>query len=360
MGSRAADLAASLNAALGEGTVRVGSDPSLKVRYWPTEVLPFDVLLGGGLPAGRSIEIYGDYSTLKSYMALRAIASVQRRGGTAGLVDTEHAFDPSWAEQLGVDTDELITIHPANGEDAVMVSEALIRDGIDLLVWDSVAATIPKAYAEARPGEDQQPARLASLMSKGLQRMNAANTRTALLFINQTRVNVGMSFGPKESNPGGKALGFYSSMRVRFVKGGKIQDSIKTWDGEKYIDSKQTIAMKIKATLEKSKLNKPLREGWFSFDLESGSVDDLGFLIAQGLETGLITYSNARWTIPEILEDSIHGKDKFKDWLQEDEEVQQWLRDQIVPTVPIQSPASSPTPSAAPGRKKGGRSKPES
>lgn len=323
------DIAKSLNTVFGEGTVLLGSDPSLTVTFWPTGVLPFDALLGGGLPVGRSIEVFGDYSSLKSYLALKAIAAVQAQGGVAALVDTEHAFDPEWAQALGVDTDDLIVQMPETGEDAVKVTEVLIRNGTDLIVWDSVAATQPKQYAEKAPGDDNQPGALARFMSSSLRRLNSINKKTCLLYINQTRVNVGMTFGPAEANPGGKALGFYASQRIRMVKAGKITHTEKAHDGEKLIDVRVTDAVKIKAVLEKSKLNRPLREEWFLFDLHGGRIDETAWLIAQGLERGVITFKGAMWTIPDYLEDSVRGREKFKEWLDGDPEAKEWLLNEL-------------------------------
>jgi recombination protein RecA len=347
------DIAAQLNAVFGEGTVRLGSDPSLVVRYWPTGVLPVDVLLGGGIPAGRFTEIFGDYSTLKSYIGLRCIAEVQRLGGTTALVDTEHAFDPDWAHRLAVDTSALLLQHPPNGEAAVKITEVLIRNKIDLIVWDSVAATLPKAYQEATPGDSasEAPARLAALMSKACARLNAANSSTAILAINQTRVNVGMTYGgTRDVTPGGKALNYYASYRVRCSKAGKITVPIKQDDGEKMVDGKETVAVKIRASLEKSKLSAPHREALFIFDLMTGTTDDLGYLVAQGLERGLVVAPNSRYTIPEAMDGSVHGQEKFKTWLAENPEVVTWLRDQILepsltaspgkPTAPVKKTAS--------------------
>lgn len=330
--SKASDIAAQLNSVLGDGTVKVGSDPDLEVKYLPTGVLPIDVLLKGGIPRGRITEVYGSYSSLKSYVALRAIATTQEDGGTCALIDTERAYDPEWLEKLGGDPDELIVQHPAHGERAIMVTETLLRSGIDLVVWDSVAATITKNSIEKTAEDDVQPARLAAFMSRALPRLNAANTgQTAVLMINQTRVNVGITFGSNETTPGGKALPYYASYRVKFTKAGKVTEDVKVWDGDKYVSAKQQIGVKIKTSLEKSKLNSPFRESWFVYDSVAGDVDDAGFLVAQGLEHGLITMANARWTLERDGWNggkAIHGIAKFKDALTEDD--LQWLIDQLV------------------------------
>lgn len=330
---RAAEIAAALNASLGEGTVRMGSDPSLEVVQWATGCVPFDVILGGGLPAGRSVELFGGWSVLKSYFGLVAIAAVQAQGGTAAIVDTEHAFDPAWAEELGVDLGELIVQHPKTGEDAVKVTTTLIMNQVDLVVWDSVAASQPKSYAEAEPGssEEQQPARLAVLMSNALRRMTSLNSKTCLLFINQTKTNIGVRFGSKESTPGGRALPYYASMRIRLSRAGKITRDVKTFDGENNVTAKEITGYKIKAELDKSKLNKPHRELWFTFDLDSAEIDETGFLIAQGIEQGWITEPSKGWfTIEEIMDGKVHGRKKLRQWVESDEDVLEWMREKVM------------------------------
>lgn len=331
--SRAQEIAAAVNKEMGPGSLKLGSDPSLTVKLWPTGVLPFDVILGGGLPAGRSIEVYGGFSTLKSYLALRSIASVQEQGGVCGLVDSEHAFDPSWAASLGVDVDNLILQHPENGEQAVMATTTLIVNELDLVVWDSIAALLPKAYQEATPGDsrENQPARLATLMSKGMARMNSANSQTSLFLINQTRTNLSITFGSKETTPGGNAVPFYTSMRLRLAKAGRITRDVKVDDTEKEISTKEIVGHKIKATLDKSKLNRPHREVWFQFNMEDASVDETNFLIAQGLEMGLITQpSKARFTIEEWMDGSVHGRKQLREWLDEEPEVVEWLAEKVM------------------------------
>jgi recombination protein RecA len=317
-------LSEGLNRVMGEGTIRMGSDPSLVVKYIPTGVVPVDLLLKGGLPRGRFTEIFGDFSTLKSYVAYRALAQVQKAGGKAVLVDTEHAFDPAWYKVLGGNADDLVVQQPAFGEQAAKAVEYCVRQNADLVVWDSIAATNPKSAMETDPTTaNEQPARLASFMSQTLRRLTAANSVTAILALNQTRTNVGITFGSSEVVPGGKSLPFYASYRMSFRKAGRVQSSSKVWDGQKLVDTKQTDHMKIKVTLEKSKLNRPLRESWMLFDLTTGTVDEDSYLMGQGLETGLITRTtNGRWgwnedgakTVTEAqFRAELEGEDR--DWL---------------------------------------------
>lgn len=303
------ELIASVNAAFKSEVLTLASDPSYVVRYLRTGVVPVDHLLGGGLPYGRFIEVYGDYSTLKSYLGLMAIANCQAEGGMAALIDTEKAFDPEWAKGLGVDIDSLIIWPPhnhdskeiINGERAIDVAEVLIRQRVDLIVFDSVAAALPRAEQETQLSGDKniQPARLASLMSLACRKLTAANISTAVLWINQTRVNVGITFGNPEAIPGGKALGFYSSMRLSLYKSGR-----ETVDVEYYgvkegklvkTKGKQTVGTRIRATLTKSKLNTPHRDEYFLFDHRTGEVDNWFFLAAQALELGVIYTDGKGW-----------------------------------------------------------------
>ena len=318
-------LMAEANKILGSDAVIMGSDPSLVVQYISTGVLPIDVLLKGGLPRGRWTEIYGDFSTLKSYVAYRALAEVQRTGGVGGLVDTEHAYDPSWFQSLGGDPGTLVVQRPATGEDAVAAIEFLVRKHADLVVWDSIAATLPASEATKDPRKTSQPARLAALMSEALRRLTAANRRTAVLALNQTRTNVGMTFGPSESVPGGRSLPFYASMRVSLRKAGKITEDVRVWDGDKYVTTKQRTAIKIKATLEKSKLNRPDREAWMVFNLQTASLDETGFLMAQGLEHGYLERDKGRWRWEGeawMTEQEVRDNTTQEDW--------QWLAAQLM------------------------------
>lgn len=300
------ELISMVNKALKADVLTVASDPRLVVRYLRTGVVPFDNLTGGGLAYGRFVEVFGDYSTLKSYVGLSAIASCQQEGGMAALIDTEKSFDPEWAESIGVDLDALIRwpavdhTGPVNGEAAIDAAEALVRGRCDLIVFDSVAAALPKAEEETQLSGDKniQPARLAQLMSLACRKLTAANSTTAVMWINQTRVNVGVMFGNPESVPGGKALGFYSSQRVALRKAGKETIDTETYKVEngKIVKSKvkKTIGTRIRATLEKSKLNTPHQDEFFLFDHQTGMVDNWWYLATKALDLGVI-YTEGGW-----------------------------------------------------------------
>jgi recombination protein RecA len=295
--TKAQELADLVNGALGKGTISLASDKDYEVTYTSTGLLPFDILLQGGMPRGRFVEIIGDYSTLKSYLGLCITREVQRNGGTAAIIDTEHAFDPSWAEQVGVDLDNLIVERPANGELAMDIMEAMITAGIDHITVDSIAATLPQDEQTKRfYGEKIQPGRQAALMSAGLRKVTAANSKTSILWINQTRQKIGITFGSNLSVPGGKAMPYYASYRVEMRKVGKETRDARFYDGEKWVKGKEQIGQKFKAEVLKSKLSKPFREIWFTWSLENNQIDMPTFLVSQGLENDLVKVTGNTWT----------------------------------------------------------------
>jgi len=325
--TRARELAAMVNSTLKTDAVKLASDPEFQPVLLPTGVLPIDVLLGGGIPKGRITEMYGNFSSLKSYIALRCAAETQRAGGIAVLVDTEHAFDAEWARTLGVNTDDLIVWHPEHGEAAVDVTETFLRSyEVDLIVWDSVAATLPKTEHGKMASDTVQPARLAEFMSRSLRKLNTANHATALLFINQVRTNVGITFGSPEAVPGGKALPFYASHRISLRKTGKLYSdadptTVRTSDGYKRQAVKSVVGQNIKATLEKSKLTAPHTEQHFTFDLEHAEVDEVGYAVGWALVNGVVLDAGrGTWEWPSVasgrgrkgLEATIRSDPKLK------------------------------------------------
>ena len=326
-----AEMMAAINKQFGEGAITLANHEDLSVKRRPTDILPIDDLLDGGIPRGRFIELYGSYSTMKSYVLYKALGAEQRRGGKVALIDTEHSFDPEWADQLGCDPDQLVISRPENAEQGIGVMESLVRQRYDIVGFDSIAAAIPKQHQEVAPGEDTQPGALARVMSKGLARLNAANKHTSAIFINQTREKIGVSFGSPTTTSGGKAMGFYASYRLSFVRIGKDTEPTKKWNGEKWVDAKKVIGHKIQVTLEKSKLSAPQTDVIFTYDLRTGEVDERGYLIGKGLESGLIQRSGTgHWSIPGVLDKSVHGQEKWEDWLDKNPEVIDWLKGEVI------------------------------
>lgn len=308
--TKAQELANLVNGALGKGTVSFATDKNYAVTYTPTGLLPFDILFQGGMPRGRFVEVIGDYSTLKSYLGLCITREVQQAGGVAALIDTEHAFDPAWAESIGVDLSTLIVERPANGELAIDIMEALIRGGVDHITVDSIAATLPAAEQGKRMYEEKiQPGRLAFLMSSAMRKLTAANSHTSVLWINQTRLNIGVTFGSPMAVPGGKAMPYYASMRVEIKKVGKETRVVDQHDGEKWVKGREQAGQKFKAEILKSKLSRPFRDTHFTWNLDTNQVDLPVFLISQGLELGLVHTKGNTWSYGDT---KAVGREKFK------------------------------------------------
>lgn len=203
----------------GKGSImRLGEAAAkFSIESIPTGALPLDIALGiGGVPRGRVIEIFGPESSGKTTVALHIIAEAQKKGGVAAFIDAEHALDPSYAKRLGVDTDNLLISQPDTGEQALEIAEALVRSGaVDVVAIDSVAALVPKAEIDGEMG-DAHVGLQARLMSQALRKLSGAisKSKTAAIFINQLREKVGIMFGNPETTPGGRALKFYSSIRL--------------------------------------------------------------------------------------------------------------------------------------------------
>lgn len=353
--ARAKALMAEMNKLLGAGTVQTASDDQYKVEHWPSGLLPIDILLQGGFPKGRFVEIFGNYSTLKSYIGLCTIAQVQASGGTAAVIDTEHSFDSSWAEAIGIKTDELIIARPKSGELGIDIAETLIRGETDFIMFDSIAAALPQDERKKRLDDNNLAvARLAALMSAACRRLTAANKKTSILWINQTRVNVGVLFGSNETTPGGKAIPYYASYRLRMQMIEALKRDIEVFDGDKKRKAKEQYAQKFKAEVVKSKLSAPFRDVFFNWDLEGGRIDIPTYLMAQGLEDGIVTMSGtSAWNYDGT---TIRGKDKFREHLATNPDVLLKLENRIrrehdLPEIAVSSAAigigNAPKPSSA-------------
>jgi recombination protein RecA len=289
-----ADRDKSLDAALaqidkqfGKGSVmRLGDDVRAPMEVIPTGSIALDVALGiGGLPRGRVVEIYGPESSGKTTVALHAIANAQRAGGIAAFIDAEHALDPDYARNLGVDTDALLVSQPDTGEQALEITDMLIRSGaLDIIVIDSVAALVPRAEIEGEMG-DSHVGLQARLMSQALRKLTGAisQSRTTAVFINQLREKVGVMFGSPETTSGGKALKFYASVRldVRRI--------------ETLKDGQEAVGNRVRVKVVKNKVSPPFRQA--EMDLLFGhGISREGGLIDMGVEQGFVRKSGAWYT----------------------------------------------------------------
>ncbi len=306
----------------GKGAVmRLGENASMNVESIHTGSLTLDLALGiGGIPKGRVIEIYGPESSGKTTVALHCVAEAQKAGGTAAFIDVEHALDPIYARQLGVDIDSLLVSQPDSGEQALEIAEALVRSGaIDIIVIDSVAALVTKAEIEGDMG-DSHVGQLARLMSQALRKLTGALAKTdcAAIFINQLREKIGVIYGNPETTTGGRALKFYSSVRIDVRKGEQLKEN-----GE-------VVGSRTKAKIVKNKVAPPFKVA--EFDIMYGvGISHVGEIVDVGVETGVIKKSGAWFYYGETRLGQ--GRDNVKKLFEDNKELAQEIEDKIFAAV---------------------------
>ncbi len=317
----------------GKGAVmRLGDHAQrLQVEAIPTGSIALDVALGvGGLPRGRVIELFGPEGSGKTTVALHVIAESQKRGGVASFIDAEHALDPIYARNLGVNIDELLVSQPDTGEQALEIADMLIRSGaIDVLCVDSVAALVPRAELEGEMG-DTHVGLQARLMSQALRKLTAtvAKSHTCVIFINQIREKVGVMFGSPEVTPGGRALKFYSSVRldVRRIEGIK--------DGAEFIGNR------VRAKVVKNKVAPPFKTA--EFDLMYGTgISKQGSLLDMAVERGVVKKSGAWFTYNE--EQIGQGRENAKAFLTEHTDTALEIEQLILAQLDLDREASAAT-----------------
>ena len=296
----------------GKGAImRLGADQQVKVASIPTGALSLDVALGiGGLPRGRVVEIYGPESSGKTTVALHAVAEAQRAGGIAAFVDAEHALDPVYAKNLGVDIDALLVSQPDTGEQALEIVDMLVRSGaVDIIVIDSVAALTPRAEIEGEMG-DTHVGLQARLMSQALRKLagNLSKSRTSAVFINQIREKVGVMFGSPETTSGGRALKFYSSVRldVRRI------ESLK--DGTDFVGNR------VRVKVVKNKVSPPFKQAEFDIMFGEG-ISKEGSILDMAVDNGVIKKAGA-WFSYEG-EQLGQGREQARSFLREHTDVRE-------------------------------------
>jgi recombination protein RecA len=303
----------------GKGSVmRLGDAPAIwDVEAVSTGSLGLDIALGiGGLPRGRVVEVFGPESSGKTTLTLSVVAEVQRAGGTAAFVDAEHALDPSYAEKLGVNIGELLVSQPDTGEQALEITDMLVRSGaVDLVVIDSVAALTPKAEIEGEMGE-MQVGLHARLMSQALRKLtgNIKRSNTMVIFINQIRMKIGVMFGSPETTTGGNALKFYASVRLDIRRIGAIKN------GEEVVGNMTRVKV------VKNKVSPPFREAEFEIMYGVG-ISREGEVIELGSQQGIIDKAGAWYSYKG--ERIGQGKDNVRTFLQQHPEISREIEEQV-------------------------------
>ena len=309
---------AQIERSFGKGSImKLGATPALDIAAISTGSIGLDIALGiGGLPKGRIIEIYGPESSGKTTLALHVIAEEQRSGGICAFVDAEHALDPAYAKKVGVNIDELLISQPDTGEQALEITDTLVRSGaIDVLVVDSVAALTPRAEIEGEMG-DVQPGLQARLMSQALRKLtaNIKRTNTLVIFINQIRMKIGVMFGSPETTTGGNALKFYASVRLDIRRIGQVKDR------------DEVVGNQTRVKVVKNKLAPPFKQ--VEFDIMYGEgISKRGELIDLGVKAGVVEKSGAWYSFSD--QRIGQGRENAKTFLKDNPDVAFQIEDKI-------------------------------
>ncbi len=323
----------------GKGSVmRMGDQKRERIPAISTGSLGLDIALGiGGLPKGRIVEIYGPESSGKTTLTLSVIAEAQKKGATCAFVDAEHALDPDYAEKLGVNVDDLIVSQPDTGEQALEITDMLVRSGaVDVVIVDSVAALVPKAEIEGEMG-DAHVGLQARLMSQALRKItgNVKNANCLVVFINQIRMKIGVMFGNPETTTGGNALKFYSSVRLDIRRIGAVKQG------------DEVIGNETRVKVVKNKVSPPFRQAEFQI-LYGQGINQLGEVLDLGVQQGLVDKSGAWYAYKG---DKIgQGKQNACDYLAEHPDVAQAIEKEIrarLLAVPSEAPAEAEEKSEA-------------
>jgi len=317
------DLIENLQSKFGEGAImRLGEQKIAKTEVIPSGSLALDLALGvGGLPRGRTVELFGPEMSGKSTLTLHAIAELQKKGGKAAYIDAEHAFDIDYAKKLGVKTDDLLLSQPDSGEDALNILESLVRSGLlDLIVVDSVAALTPRAELEGEMG-DQFMGLQARMMGQALRKLTAvtAKSKTVIIFINQIRSKIGVMYGSPDTTPGGRALKFFSSVRI------DIRSKAKLKKGE------EIVGQQVEAKVVKNKVAPPFKTAEFEIIYGQGIIPEAEILNG-GLKFGIINKSGNTYSFDK--EKLAVGLEAAKTKLREDKKLFEEIKKQIIAVYP--------------------------
>jgi recombination protein RecA len=315
----------------GEGAIMpLGAEKVGRIEGIPTGSLSLDMALGGqGIPRGRVVEVFGPEASGKTTLALHVVAQAQKAGGIAAFVDAEHALDPSWAKKLGVELETLLVSQPGSGEEAMRITEMLIRsNAVDVIVVDSVAALIPQKELEGEIG-DSHVGLQARLMSQSLRKLTGAisKSKTSVIFINQIREKIGVMFGTPETTPGGRALKFYSSCRIDVRRIGSLKD------GE------EVVGQRVKAKVVKNKVAPPFRNAEFDM-MHTDGISYEGDVLDLAMAHRLITRVGAWFRYGE--EQLGQGREKVRAYLKEHPKLVEELREKVLAAAGYRQAAPQP------------------
>ncbi|RMH14420.1 MAG: recombinase RecA [Planctomycetota bacterium] len=317
--------------AFGKGAImRLDEDAYLSIPGISTGALSLDLALGGrGIPRGRIVEIFGPESSGKTTLALTVVANAQQAGGVAAFIDAEHALDPSWARKIGVNIDDLLVSQPDTGEQALDICELLVRsNAVDVIVVDSVAALIPKAEIEGEMG-DSHVGLQARLMSQAMRKLTGviARSHATVIFINQIREKIGVMFGSPETTPGGRALKFYSSVRIDIRRTGAIKDG------------DQNIGNRVRARVVKNKVAPPFRQAEFDIMFDEG-ISTTGDLLDLAVDCEVCQKSGAWFSYGDVRLGQ--GRENAKKFLAENPELLVEIRRAVL-DIRAPKPVNKPT-----------------
>ena len=322
----------------GQGTVMRMGDEGAQVRVdaIPTGALSLDLALGiGGVPRGRIVEVFGPESSGKTTLVYHVIAEAQKLGGVCAFIDAEHAMDPHYAKEIGVDIDELLVSQPDHGEQALEIADMLVRSSaVDLVAVDSVAALTPRAELEGQMG-DQSVGLQARMMSQAMRKLagNLNRTQTLCLFTNQIREKVGVMFGSPETQPGGRALKFYASQRLDIRRIETLKDGT------------EAVGNRVKVKVVKNKVAAPFRVA--EFDIEFGrGISSAGCILDLGLEHSIVTKSGSFFSYGD--ERIGQGRNNAKAYLEENPEVAREIEEKIYAALGIERDGVRPIQAVAP------------
>lgn len=324
---------AAINKRFGSDTMLPASDERFRVSRLTTGVLAMDYRLNGGFARGRHTELFGSPNVGKTALALCSVREAQKAGLNCAFVNVERSFDKRFARALGVDTSTLELIKHRHANQAIDISEVLLRSEIyDVLVLDSIAALVPLAELDSDMEAGSMGMEQAKLMSKALRKLTAANDRTAFIWINQVRENVGVSFGKKTRTSGGMAMGFYASTRIEMVKTETLKRQGKVIIPKSGKEAVKEVARghRILARIEKEKAGaRPGGETTFVFDNDIVGFDHIEDLMYVGRSEGLIRLTGETWYVKGYKDEKQYGKPKFRKWLSENKAVQEELEEMI-------------------------------